>query len=165
MRSTRADRRFANHPLQSVELLAASHPSLKLGKGGKVEIDALQSHPLLVLDKASFFRRTFDAACRLAGFEPNIRFESRGPHTLLAMAESGNGVAIVPSALKARRYAVRVVGVTYQGQMLRESLTTSGDKRRQLPRYATGFCEMLSEHVRRNFPISIQLNHGGAAKP
>lgn len=148
------DRRFASYPLQPVELLAASHPSLKLGKGGKVEIDALKSHPLLVLDNAFIFRRTFDAACRLAGFEPNIRFESRGPHTLLAMAESGNGVAIVPSALKTRRYVVRVVAVTYQGQMLRESLAIFWDKRRRLPRYATGFCEMLSEYVRGVFPIS-----------
>ena len=98
--------------------------ALELGKGGKVEIDALRSHPLLVLDNAFIFRRTFDAACRLAGFEPYIRFESRGPHTLLAMAESGNGVAIVPSALRTRRYAARVVGVMYQGQMLREPLTS-----------------------------------------
>lgn len=148
------DRRFVSHPLEPVDLLAASHPSLKLGKGGKIEIDALRPHPLLVLDNAFIFRRTFDAACRLAGFEPNIRFESRGPHTLLAMAESGNGVAIVPSSLRTSRYAVRVVGVTYQGQMLREPLTMFWDKRRRLPHYATGFCEMLSEYVRQIFPIS-----------
>lgn len=148
------DRRFASYPLEVVEQLAASHPSLKLGKGGKVEIGALRSHPLLVLDNAFIFRRTFDAACRLAGFEPNIRFESRGPHTLLAMAESGNGVAIVPSTLRTRRYAVRVVGLMHQGQMVREPVTIFWDKRRQLPRYATSFCEMLSEYVRRVFPIS-----------
>jgi DNA-binding transcriptional LysR family regulator len=148
------DRRFASYPLEVVELLAASHPSLKLGKGGKVEIDALSPHPLLVLDNAFIFRRTFDAACRLAGFKPNIRFESRGPHTLLAMAESGNGVAIVPSALRTSRYAVRVVGVTYQGQTLREPLTIFWDKRRRLPRYTSSFCEMLSEYVRGVFPIS-----------
>lgn len=159
------DRRFASYPLEGVEQLAASHPSLKLGKGGKVEIDALRSHPLLVLDNAFIFRRTFDAACRLAGFEPNIRFESRGPHTLLAMAESGNGVAIVPSTLRIGRYAVRVVGLTYQGQILREPLTIFWDKRRQLPRYAAVFCEMLSEYVRGVFPISGPSRlrrHGGS---
>ena len=33
-------------------------------------------------------------ACRLAGMKPDIRLESRSPHTLLAMAEAGHGVAI-----------------------------------------------------------------------
>lgn len=148
------DRRFASHPLESVDLLAASHPSLKLGQGSTVEIDALKTHRLLVLDNAFIFRRTFDAACRLAGFEPNIGFESRGPHTLLAMAESGNGVAIVPSTLRIRRYAVRVASVAFQGRPLREPLTLFWDRRRRLPRYAASFCEMLGNHVREVFPIS-----------
>jgi DNA-binding transcriptional LysR family regulator len=148
------DRRFAGHPLEAVELLAASHLSLKLGKGGKVEIDALRSHPLLVLDNAFILRRTFDAACRLAGFEPNVRFESRGPHALLAMAESGNGVAIVPSALRTSRYAVRVASVVYQSRPLLEPLTIFRDRQRRLPRYTNSFCEMLGDYVREVFPIS-----------
>ena len=65
-----------------------------------MEIDRLAPYPLLLLDSSFVFRRNFDAACRLAGFTPNIRFESRGPHTLLAMAERGHGVAVIPSALR-----------------------------------------------------------------
>lgn len=141
--------RFASHPLAAVEILAASHPSLKLGRNGAVEIDRLKAHPLLVLDRAFIFRRTFDAACRRAGFEPDIRFESRGPHTLLAMAESCNGVAIVPSALRTSRYAVRAAKVTWQHRPLSEPLTIFHDRRRRLPAYATQFCEMLAEHMRQ----------------
>lgn len=148
------EHRFVGHPLTAVETLAASHSALKLGKGGTVEIDRLKTHPLLVLDRAFIFRRTFDAACRLASFEPDIRFESRGPHTLLAMAESGNGVAIVPSALPAGRYAVRLAKVTWQGKPLSEPLTIFRDRRRRLPAYATHFCEMLAEHVREGLPVS-----------
>ena len=147
------DERFASHPLQPVELLAACHPSLTLGKGGAIEIERLAPHPLLLLD-GWISRRNFDAACRLAGLKPNIRFESRAPHTLLAMAESGHGVAIVPSALPLHRYALRLVAVTYRGQPLRELLTIFSDKQRPLPRYATAFCEMLAEHMRAVFPIS-----------
>jgi hypothetical protein len=33
-------------------------------------------------------RRSFDAACRLAGFTPNNVLECRAPHGLLAMAEA-----------------------------------------------------------------------------
>jgi len=148
------DRRFASHPLEAVELLAACHPSLTIGKGEAVDIRQLASYPLLLEDAAFVFRRTFDAACRLAGLEPNIVFESRAPHTLLAMAEAGEGVAIIPSALRTHRYALRIVGLTYQGRPLREPLAIFWDQRRPLPRYATVFCQMLAEHVRKVFPIT-----------
>ena len=55
-------------------------------------------------------RRLFNAACRLADVEPNILLESRAPHTLLALAEAGQGVAIIPSyglpACRSRKLAM-----------------------------------------------------------
>ncbi len=148
------DGRFGSRALEAVDLLAACHPPLMLGPGGAIEITRLVPHPLLLLDGSFVFRRTFDAACRLAGFQPMIRFESRAPHTLLAMAEKGHGVAIIPSALRTDRYSLRIVGVTYRGRRLREPLAMFWDNRRPLPRYATAFCEMLVEHMRRVFPIT-----------
>ena len=148
------DRRFASHPLVSVELLAACHPPLTIGEGGAIDIRRLAPYPLLLLDARFVFRQTFDAACRLAGLEPNITFESRAPHTLLAMAEAGHGVAIIPSGLRTHRYVLRIVGVTHQGRPLREPLAIFWDKRRPLPRYATAFCQMFAEYVRDVFPIT-----------
>jgi DNA-binding transcriptional LysR family regulator len=148
------DRRFASHPLEFVEQLAACHHSLPFGKGAAVEINDLAPYPLLLLDGGYIFRRTFDASCRLAGLEPNITFESRTPHTLLAMAESGNGIAIVPSTLRADRYRLRILGLTYQGRPLREPLAMFWDKRRPLPRYATAFCDLLGAYVREIFPVT-----------
>lgn len=141
------DTRFAHQSLASVEMLAARHPSVELGRRDRVELDELSRHPLLLLDRAFIFRRTFDAACRLAGIAPDIRFESRGPHTLLAMAESANGVAVVPSALPTRRYAVRAAQIAWQGRPLSEPLAIFWDKRRPLPGYAMTFCEMLAEYT------------------
>ncbi len=148
------DPRFASHPLEAVDLLAASHAPLMLGKSGAIEIARLAAHPLLVLDTSFVSRRTFDATCRLAGIEANIVFESRTPHTLLAMAERGHGVAIVPSAVRIDRYPLRIVRITYGGKPLREYLAVFWDKRRSLPSYATAFCDMLSKYVREVFPIS-----------
>ena len=148
------DPRFANHPLEVVDLLAACHAPLMLGKSGAIEIARLAAYPLLVLDTSFVSRRTFDATCRLAGIEANIVFESRTPHTLLAMAERGHGVAIVPSAVRIDRYPLRIVRVTYRGKPLREPLAVFWDKRRPLPSYATAFCAMLAEYVREVFPIS-----------
>jgi LysR family nitrogen assimilation transcriptional regulator len=148
------DPRFGCHPLESIELFAAGHPSLLAIPGETIEISRLAPYPLLLLDGSFAFRRSFDAACRLAGFEPNIRYESRGPYTLLAMAERGHGVAVIASAFRTDRHALRIVRLTYRGRPLRETLALFWDKRRPLPPYAARFCEMLAEHMRRVFPIT-----------
>jgi LysR substrate binding domain len=84
------DHRFGCNPLEAIDLLAACHPTLMLGSGGAIEIGRLSSHRLLLLDGSFVLRRTFDAACRFAGFQPNIKFESRAPpHTLLVLQVEG----------------------------------------------------------------------------
>jgi LysR family nitrogen assimilation transcriptional regulator len=148
------DQRFGSRPLAVIDLLAACHPSLLPNLGDTVDVSALAPYPLLLLDNSFAFRRNFDAACRLAGFTPTIGFESRGPHTLLAMAERGHGVAVIPSALRTDRHTLRIVGLTYRGRPLQEPLALYWDKRRPLPRYAIGFGDMLAQHMRNVFPIS-----------
>jgi LysR family nitrogen assimilation transcriptional regulator len=155
--------RFASRTLESVELLAAYHPPIDLGKNVPIEIADLAKYPLLLLDPSFIIRRTFDAACRLAGLKPNILIESRSPHTLLALAEAGHGVAIIPSQFRTDRYALRIVGLTFRGRPLREPLAMLWDKRRPLPGYATAFCEMLAGHMRTVFPIT--LPHDSSASP
>jgi hypothetical protein len=56
--------------------------------------------------------------------------------------------------LRTDRHTLRIVGLTYRGNPLREPLAVFWDKRRPLPRYATSFCEMLAEHMRKVFPIT-----------
>jgi DNA-binding transcriptional LysR family regulator len=148
------DQRFGCHRLAPVDLLAACRSADMLGGGGSIDIARLAMHPLLVLDTSYVFRRSFDAACRLAGLAPTIVYESRTPQTLLAMAESGHGVAIVPSTMLIARHPVHISAITYRGKPLREPLALYWDRRRPLPRYATAFCEMLAGYVREAFPIS-----------
>jgi DNA-binding transcriptional LysR family regulator len=106
------------------------------------------------MDSGFGFRRAFDAASRMAGLKPLVRFESRNPHTLLALAEARQGVAIVPSQLQCHRYQLSIVGLTYRGRSLREPLTISWDKRRPLPRFAADYCAMLAAYMHEVFPIS-----------
>jgi DNA-binding transcriptional LysR family regulator len=40
--------------------------------------------------------------------------ESRAPHTLLALAEAGHGVAIIPSILATDRYYLRIFRVAHR---------------------------------------------------
>jgi DNA-binding transcriptional LysR family regulator len=140
--------------LSPIEFLAAFPPSFKLEAGGTVDIGVLGSHPLLLLDPSFYVRTTFDAACRLAGVKQDIFIESRTPHALLALAEAGHGVAIVPSVLPTDRYKLRVARITHRRKPLRESLVVLWDKRRALPPFAKDFCELLAAHVREVFSTS-----------
>ena len=148
------DTRFTVHPLEVVDVLAAAREPFAAARQSGLDIGRLASHPLLVLDTSFVSRRTFDATCRLAGIAPNIVFESRTPHTLLAMAEHGHGIAVVPSAVQANRYALNVIGVTYRGEPLRERLAVFRDARRSLPPYAAAFCNMLAEYAREVLPLA-----------
>ena len=148
------ERHFGIYQVPPLELLAACHPSFQLKHGSTIDIGRIVSHPLLLLDSGFVVRKTFDAVCRLARLKPNILIESRAPHTLLALAEVGLGVAIVPSAIQTHRYALRIVRIAYKRKPLRYPLAVVWDKRRVLPRYAQDFCELLATHMRERFPIT-----------
>jgi DNA-binding transcriptional LysR family regulator len=156
----RDEHRFGAFTLAPMQMLAACHPSLQLGKKGTIEISSLAPHALLQATEEFAMRRSFDSACRLAGFTPNYVLECRSPHALLAMAEAGHGVAIIPSALQVHRYAVRLLRVLYRGKPLNEPLNIVYDKRRPLPAYAKVFCEMLATHVAQVFPVKREGPRG-----
>src|SRR5215208_7129633 len=104
---------FESLALPPDDVLAACLPSLQLGRDGMIDIVSLASYPLLLPDSGYSVRRLFNAACRLADVEPNILLESRAPHTLLALAEAGQGVAIIPS-LRTDRYRLKIARVTHR---------------------------------------------------
>jgi LysR family nitrogen assimilation transcriptional regulator len=148
------DHPFGCFPLPAMEFLAACHTSLVLGNAADLEISRLARHPLLLLDPSFVVRTTVDAACRLAGFRPNVATESRSPHTLLSLAEAGHGVAVVPSVLPTHRYRLRIFRLTHRRRPLRMTMAVLWDKRRLLPRYADDFCKSLAAYLRDVLPIS-----------
>ena len=140
--------------LPSLEFVAACNRALKLADRATIDVRSLASYPLLLLDSSFAVRVAFDAACRVAEFKPNIAFESRTPHTLLALAEAGHGVAIVPSVMPTHRYDLQIVRLAYRQKPLREAYAIAWDKRRSLPPSADDFCKELLTYVRAVFPIS-----------
>jgi DNA-binding transcriptional LysR family regulator len=117
------------------------------------DIGQIASYPLLLLDSGFVGRKTFDAVCRLARLKPNILVESRAPHTLLALAEAGLGIAIVPSAIRTHRYRLHIVRIAYKRKAIKDARAVVWDKRRVLPRYAKDFCQLLAAHVRESSSI------------
>jgi DNA-binding transcriptional LysR family regulator len=145
---------FEGISLPSDDVLAAYHPSLQFGRGGTIDIAMLAGHPLLLLDTGYSVRRLFNAVCRVADVEPSTLLESRAPHTLLALAEAGQGIAIVPSVLRTDRYNLKVAQVTHRRRPLRDRYVIQWDKRRPMPNYAQNFCTTLAAYMRDVLPIT-----------
>jgi LysR family transcriptional regulator, nitrogen assimilation regulatory protein len=145
---------FESLSLPSDDVLAAYRPSLRLGCGGMIDIVSLAPHPLLLLDSGYSVRRLFNAACRVADVEPNILLESRAPHTLLALAEVGQGIAIIPSVLRTDRYMLKVARVAHKRSPLRDRYVIQWDKRHPIPGYAQNFCVALAAYMRDVLPIT-----------
>ncbi len=142
------DRLFGIYPVPPVELLAACHPGFPLERGAAVDIGSVSMHPLLLLDSGFVVRKTFDTACRLARLRPTVLFESGVPHNLLAFAEAGLGVAVIPSVVRTQRYRLRLAHILHERKPIREPLAVVWDKRRALPLYAQDFCANLAAHMR-----------------
>jgi DNA-binding transcriptional LysR family regulator len=157
--AVQAEERFAAYELPAVEILAACHPRHPLARRSKtIEIDRLARYPLLLLDSTYAFRKSFDAACRLAGLEPNVVMESRAPHTLLALAEVGDGVAIIQTAVPVMRYKLRLVRITYRHKPIRLPMAAIWDKRRTLPKYARAYFELVGDHIGNAFSATKRPN-------
>jgi DNA-binding transcriptional LysR family regulator len=144
---------FGSYPFPSIEFCAACPTSLAIGHGLSIDIRQLAPFQLLLLDPGYLLRKTFDAACRLAGLRPDILIECSSPHTLLALAEAGHGVAIVPSLVPLDRYRLKTLRLTHERKPLRQPRSIFWDKRRTLPRYAQDFCKLLAAHIRKVAPI------------
>jgi DNA-binding transcriptional LysR family regulator len=152
--AVQAEQHFAVFQLPAVQILAACQPSHPLAARRTADIAELARHPLLLLDSSYAFRKSFDAACRLAEVEPNVAVESRAPHTLLALAEAGHGIAIVQTAVPLDRYKLRIVRIKHRGKPIQLPMATIWDKRRTLPHYAESFSKLLREHMRRVLPVA-----------
>jgi DNA-binding transcriptional LysR family regulator len=157
------DPRFDTRVLQSADVLAVGAASIELGRAGVITIENLASHPLL-LPSGYSVRRLFDAACCLAKVHPRIMLESRASHTLLTLAEAGQGVAIVPSLQRTDRYKVRVARITHNGKFIRERVAIQWDRRRPLPPYAVTFCEHLTRYMHAIKPTMAPRSGGIRAR-
>jgi LysR family nitrogen assimilation transcriptional regulator len=86
----------------------------------------------------------------------NSIFWSRAvpPHTLLVLAEAGQGVAIIPSVLRTDRYRLTIARVAHTAKPLRDRYVIQWDKRRPMPSYAENFCAALAVYMRKVLPIT-----------
>jgi DNA-binding transcriptional LysR family regulator len=118
---------------------------------GLVDVRTLIGAPLLLPTSGFATRQLLEAACRLVRLEPTVFVESSAPHSLLALAAAGHGVAVIPSTVRVENRDLRVARVGYEGKALQTPRAVLWDRRRRLPPFAEGFKAPLATHMREVF--------------
>jgi DNA-binding transcriptional LysR family regulator len=138
--------------LTPVWVLAAVSPGHRLRRRATVDVTELQNEPLLLLRQGFGKREIFDGACRVARVRPKVVLEAGDPQSLIALAEAGRGVAVVPSTVRLTGRSVRALPILHAGTSLGTWGWIVWDPRRFMPAYAMSFVDELVQHTRRAFP-------------
>ena len=149
---TPASGRFASRLLYPMHVLAALPPAHRLGRRATLEIAELAEEPLLLLRRDFGSREWFDAACSIAHVQPRVLLESSAPHTLIALAATGYGIAIVPSNAQVPRGAVRAMPLVHRGASVGRWAIIAWDPQRFLAPYAEHFVKEIVAYCRRDYP-------------
>ena len=142
---------FASRLLYPIHAMAALSPAHRLARRATLEITELADEPLLVLRRGFGSRDWFDAACSVAHVRQRVLLESAAPHTLVALAATGYGVAIIPSNAQVPN-GMRALPLVHRGASVGRWSTVAWDPARSLPPYALHFIEEIVAHCRRGYP-------------
>lgn len=133
-------------------VLAVVPPGHGLAQGRRVEIADLAGERLLLLRPAFMTRQLFDGACQIAHITPRPILESSSPHALVALAEEGHGVAIIPSTVRFRGPRPRALPLHMGDRHLGLTMSAIWDPRRYLPPAVGTFVEEAWRVTRRDYP-------------
>ena len=117
-----------------------------------IEVVDLAHEPLLLLNRDFGTRQLFDAACRITHIRPRGVMESNEVHSLIALAEAGHGIAVVPSTVRLVSRKIRIMPIVQDGKSLGTWSAVVWDLRRSLPVYGEAFIAELEAYTRRTFP-------------
>ena len=147
------DARFSSRSLHPMHVLAVLPRGHRLSRRAVLDVTELADEPLLRLGSSFASHGWFEAACQVAHIRPRVLLESVVPQTLIALARTGHGVAVVPSPVRISRAGVRAAVVVHRGGVDRTMGRRCLDLlQRFLPPYAVQFVDELVAHCRRGYP-------------
>ena len=117
-----------------------------------MEISELADEALVVLSRGFGSREYFEEACRAARIRPRVLLESGAPHTVIALAASGYGLAIVPSNAQIPRAGIVALPLVRRGVPIGGWSMAAWDPQRFLAAYAERFIDELAIYSRDNYP-------------
>jgi DNA-binding transcriptional LysR family regulator len=144
--------RFRGRLLYPMHLLAVLSPMHRLRRSVVLEISDLADEPLLLLARDFGSREWFDMACQIAHVRARVMLESAAPHTLIALAATDYGIAILPSNAQVPRRVVRAVPLVQRGESVGRWAHIAWDPERFQAPYAEQFVAELVAYCRRNYP-------------
>jgi DNA-binding transcriptional LysR family regulator len=146
------ENRFSGRILYPMHLLAVFPAGHRLSRRKVLEVVELANEPLLRLTSSFASHGWFESACHVAHIRPRVLLESVAPQTLIALARTGHGVAVVPSPVKIPRSGVRAAVLLHRGVSIGRWTVLAWDSQRFLPPYAVQFTEELVAHCQRGYP-------------
>lgn len=155
------DDRFHQRPLFPLYALAVLRRSHHLSRNRTIDITALVDDPVLLLNRGFASRVWFDTACGLARVRPSVLLESASPHTIIALAAAGFGIAVIPSTVQIRGN-VRAVPLVRAGEPLGSWGTIAWNPLRSLAPYAAQFVQELAAHCKHAQPGRKFIYHAPA---
>jgi LysR family cyn operon transcriptional activator len=139
------------YPTYAVAVLPKKH---RFSRYRSLAIEELKDEPLLLLHRSFGSREWLDTACKIAHIKPRVILESGAPHTIMALAAAGYGIAVVPSTVVIPRGSVCAVTLKQRDSTIGRWLTVAWDPQRFLSPYAEQFIEELVSYCERKYPGS-----------
>ncbi|MCK0198238.1 LysR family transcriptional regulator [Ancylobacter sp. 6x-1] len=143
-----------SHPIEAFEMrrigslgFLAVGTAAFLGAPRPIEAADLVDKPLMLLNGKHASREMFDAVMRVSGARPEVIAESHSPHTLFALAEGGNGIAVVPSSVRIAAGALVRRPITLKGETITFDICAMWNAHLPPPAYAQRFIEDLAAHI------------------
>jgi LysR family transcriptional regulator, cyn operon transcriptional activator len=146
------DERFRIRLLYPVRGIAVFPTAHRLSGRRTIDVTELADEPLLLLRAEFASRNWFEAACGVARIRPNMLLESGAPHTAIALAAAGYGVAVVPSTVAIPAGHVRAVPLVQRGAAIGAWLRVAWQPQRLLSIFSERFIEELWTHCERGYP-------------
>jgi DNA-binding transcriptional LysR family regulator len=144
--------RFDWQLLCPVSILALVSRRHKLADRTTLSIAELRDQPMLLLETGMFARTLFDDACITEKVAFTVVLESSGPHSLVALARAGHGIAVIPSTLTFDQRGICVLPLTARGKPLGRWIVAVWNRQRYMPPYGEQFIEQLHTAVQEDYP-------------
>jgi DNA-binding transcriptional LysR family regulator len=132
--------------------LVPRHYAPNLTKRRQLDVVQLKDLPLLVLRPGFMTRQLLDRACSASNVNPKIVLESGNPHCLLALAEEGHGIAIIPSTVNLKGVKQRILPIQQDRKQLGIWISAIWDNRRHISPAASKFIEQAYLYTRHSYP-------------
>lgn len=139
--------RFSRVDLGAMRVRAFCIPSAFTAEPDTITLAQLCSKPLLLLNRRHFTRELFETACQAESCLAQPALESGSPHTLLAIARSSGGVAIVPHMGTGAVEGLVAHDILHRGKPLDFEMSAIWPSSVPLPGYGHRFIAHIRERL------------------